>query len=434
MTVDSLLRENELMEMERKQLADGVEVRISGRLDAHWSDQLDRELTEVVRGGARLIHLDMAGIDYVSSAGIRILLKYWKELKAINGAFSVVSPSANVQSVIRMSGMQGLFEKKGDVPAQPTPRESAPEVLRKGGGRFTLFHPRPGARLSLSLIGRPAPLARAGYTADDVTALALSRDTLALGLGAFGADFEEARSRFGEFLAAGGAAICMPTDNSGRPDDQVAMGAFIPTLQALYALLCQGAFARFFHFSSDNPDGAPLGLSQLVETAFSLCDAQAVGMVLIAETDGLVGATLRQPPVGQGDASPFSFPDVRDWLSLTTERAHPRTLAIVAGVAATGDDPRLMPFVRSLGGAMGLSGHIHAAALSYRALPGGLLDLPKTLSDILETQSLRGVLHLLNDSRKISGIGESLFIRGVVWAGPLDFPPAMQTPAAGGVR
>lgn len=422
------------MEIEQKQLAEGIEVRISGRLDAHWSDQLDRDLAEVVRGGARRIHLDMAEINYISSAGLRVLLKYWKELKTINGAFHVVSPSANVRNILRMAGMRDLIEEKPDVPTRAGSGEAAPETLRTGGGRFTLYHPHPGARLSLSMIGRPDRLAGAGFGTDDVTGLTLPRDTMAVGLGAFGADFGEARSRFGEFLAAGGAAICLPTDGTGKPDDQVAVGEFIPTLQALYALMCKGAFARFFHFESDDPGSSPLTLSQLVETAFSLCDARAMGLVFIAETDGLVGAALRRPPVGPAEASPFTFPYVRDWLSLTTERAHPRTLAIVAGVAAAADDPRLAAFVRPLGGGMGLLGHIHAAALSYRALPGGILDLPKTVADILETQSLQGVLHLVNDSRDISGLGESLFTRGVAWAGPLDFPPAAQTQAPGGVQ
>lgn len=421
------------MDIERKQLADGIEVKISGRLDAHWSDQLERELAEVVRGGARRIRLDMAEVIYVSSAGIRILLKYWKELKAINGTFRVVTPSASVRNILRMAGMLGLLQEKEDLQAQHDPKEPEPEAVRMGEGRFTLFHPHPGARLFLSLLGRPDRLAGAGFTASDVTQLTLPGDTMALGLGAFGADFGEARSRFGEFLAAGGAAICLPTDGSGRPDDQVAVGDFVPTVQALYALICKGAFARFFHFEPDDPGNAALALSHLVETAFSLCDAPVMGFVLIGETDGLVGATLRRPPVERGDVSPFAFPDVRDWLALTTEPAHSRTLAIVAGVAvAVGGDSRLAPFVRPLGGGMGLSGHVHAAALSYRALPGGLLELPKTVADILGTQDLRGVLHLVNDSRHISGIGESLFIRGAAWAGPLDFPPATQPPAAGG--
>jgi anti-anti-sigma factor len=422
------------MEIERKQLADEVGVRITGRLDAHWSGQLDRELTEVVRGGARLIHLDMVGIDYISSAGIRILMKYWKQLQAINGAFRIVSPSVNVKNILRVSGMLGLFEEKKPAPGEPVVRDQAPAEMREGGGRFTVFHPFPDARLSLRLTGRPERLAEAGFMADDVTELALPGSATAVGLGAFGADFTECRSRFGEFLALGGAVVCLPTDASGTPDDQVAVGEFIPVVQALYAAVCEGSFAHFFHFGPDEPGGAPLPLSQLIGAAFSLCGAPLMGMVLIAESDGLVGARLRRPPVEQDSTSPFAFPGVRDWISLTTERAYPRTLTLVAGIAAKGDDPRLAPYLRPLGGGTDLLGHFHAAALSYRALPGGLLNLPKTVADLLESQSLQGVLHLLNDDRDISGIGESLFIRGAAWAGPLDFPQTPQPFAAGGAQ
>ncbi len=423
------------MEIERVQQADGgVEVRISGRLDAHWGDQLEAELAEVVRGGARRIDLDMRQIDYLSSPGIRILMKYWKQLKAINGAFRIVSPSATVRSILKMSGMMALFGEEQARPARPDLPEGAPEMLTEGGGRFRVFHPAPDARLTLRLVGRPERLAEARFTAEDVTRLTLPGDAIALGIGAFGADFTEARFRFGEFMALGGAVITLPTDGPATPDYLVSVEAFVPTLQALYAAVGTGAFAHFFHFEPDAPGGAPLPLSQLVRTAFSLCGATAMGLVLIAETDGLVGARLRRPPVAGDPASPFAFPEVRDWLSLTTERGYPRTLALVAGIAATGDDPRLAPYLRPLGGGAGLSGHFHGAALSYRALPGGLLEMARTVTDLLETQSLQGMLHLLNDSREISGIGESLFIRGAAWAGPLEFPAERRPSTPGGAQ
>jgi anti-anti-sigma factor len=416
------------MEIERKQQTDGVEVRISGRLDAHWSDQLDRELAEVVRGGARRIDLDMEAIDYLSSAGIRVLMKSWKELKAIKGTFRIVSPSANVRNVLKMSGMLALFEQRQETPIKPGHKPPMSEALLEGGGRLTIYHPAPEARLRLRLVGRPERLAGASFTAADVTELTLPRDTMAVGLGAFGADFAESRSRFGEFLALGGVAVALPTDASGTPDDQVALEAFVPKVQALYAVLARGEFAHFFHFEPDGPDGQPLPLSRLVESALPLCGAAAVGFVLIAESDGLVGAQLRRPPVEADVASPFAFPGVRDWFALTTERAYQRTLVLVAGIALKGDNPQLAPYLRPLGGGTGISGHFHAAALSYRALPGGLLDLPKTAADLMESQSLLGVLHLLNDTRDISGIGESLFIRGAVWTGPLDLQPQPLTP------
>ena len=65
-----------------------------------------------------------------------------------------------------------------------------------------------------------------------------------------------------------------------------------------------------------------------------------------------------------------------------------------------------------------VSGHFHAAALSYRALPDGLLELAPTVTGLIKTQNLQGLFHLLHDTRPITGIGESSFLRGALWFGP----------------
>ncbi|MHB8771363.1 MAG: STAS domain-containing protein [Syntrophales bacterium] len=424
------------MEIERKHTTDKVTLGISGRLDAHWAEQLDRELAEVVREGTRLIRLDMGAIDYVSSAGIRILLKYWKELKAINGSFRIASPSHNVRKILNMAGMLEMLEEPGGSPAAPAAAPgSEPSTVRERGCRFARFTPSPGARLALRIVGSPELLPEARFTARDVTGLSLPPDTVALGVGAFGTDFADCRSRFGEFLAAGGAAVCLPTDGTGTPDYQVAVGTFVPALQALTALVFRGSFAHFFRFEPDGAGGPSLPLSQLVDASHALSGAPQSGFVLIAEADGLVGAHLRRSPVGQEATAAFAYPGVREWLTFTAELTYPRTLVLAAGIAASDTDSRLAPHLRPLGGGTGLAGHIHAAALSFRALPGGLLDLPKTAADLLETQHLLGVLHLLNDDRPISGIGESRFRRGTVWAGPLENADAPgSSPARGGSR
>src|SRR5574340_1090508 len=188
------------MEIERNSETEGTAVRIAGRLDARAADHLDRELAEVVRGGARLIRLDMAAVDYISSLGIRILLKYWKELRGIDGVFRVVSPSAAVQDILTMAGLLALMEEDEAAVHAEGAREGTTE-RQEEGGHFTIYHPAPDARLALRLIGRPARLAEAGFTAADCTEVALSRDAIAVGLGAFGKDFAECQGRFGEFLA-----------------------------------------------------------------------------------------------------------------------------------------------------------------------------------------------------------------------------------------
>jgi hypothetical protein len=57
----------------------------------------------------------------------------------------------------------------------------------------------------------------------------------------------------------------------------------------------------------------------------------------------------------------------------------------------------------------------------YRPVSKGLIDLAATLGTFIESQLLRGVLHLLNDEREGIGAGESHLRRGAIWCAPVSF-------------
>jgi hypothetical protein len=65
------------------------------------------------------------------------------------------------------------------------------------------------------------------------------------------------------------------------------------------------------------------------------------------------------------------------------------------------------------------AGHFHAAAFRFRPIRKGLIDLGATVTGLFEPEQLLGVLHLLHDDRAIAGCGESEFVRGACWIGPL---------------
>jgi hypothetical protein len=139
---------------------------------------------------------------------------------------------------------------------------------------------------------------------------------------------------------------------------------------------------------------------------------------MIAESAGLMGAALRRSPAG-GSGPLFHHPQIREWLSFTPERAYARSLVLVAGVVAAAEHAALAPLLRPLGGPASLAGHFHAAAFSYRPLQKGPIELQPTVAAIFEAETLQGVLHLLNDDRPITGGGESEFVRGACWLGPI---------------
>ena len=140
---------------------------------------------------------------------------------------------------------------------------------------------------------------------------------------------------------------------------------------------------------------------------------------MVVESAGLVGAALRRSPAASAGVNevPFQYPEVRSWLSFSTERLYSRSLALISGVAVASECPPLTPFLRRLGGEVLPLGHFHAAAFSYRPLKKGDIDLRSTVTTLFETETLQGVLHLLTDDREAAGAQQSEFVRGACWIG-----------------
>ena len=84
---------------------DGVVV-ISGRLDAAQSPAAQAFL-EHVEG---VVTLDCHGLEYISSAGLGVLLKTQKRLTASAGKLRLVGVSHHLQDIFRYSGFDQIFE------------------------------------------------------------------------------------------------------------------------------------------------------------------------------------------------------------------------------------------------------------------------------------------------------------------------------------
>lgn len=436
------------MEITEQRSGDILTLHVNGRLDSYWAEPLARRLEEVIREGAHRLHLDLSEVVYLSSAGIRILIKFHRQLRNIQGSFTVIQPSPQVKSVLELAGLQMLFGEEPAVaqsePASPppttvatpatittpassptpAPRPATPAAptattLEQENATFEVFTHTLGATLTCQTIGQPELLVGSRFTPSDSRSVPFPEQTFAVGLGAFGGNFSECKDRFGEFLAVAGAAAYLPTDGSNVPDYLLTTGTFVPSVEVLYALACRGQFAHLARFENKK-ETRPVTLLDLLTTSFDIARTETIGVVIVAESAGLMGAALRRSPaLGPSTDAPFTHPRIRQWLSFTAERAYSRSLTLVAGVATRNATPALAPFVRPLGKGTDLAGHFHAAAFSYRPLQKGALDPKTTITTMFEAETLQGVLHLFNDDREAIGAGQSEFVRGACWIGPV---------------
>jgi anti-sigma B factor antagonist/stage II sporulation protein AA (anti-sigma F factor antagonist) len=85
-------------------------VRIKGRLDALSSPLTEKKICDFIENGQSKVLLDMGGVTYLSSAGMRMLLSTMRKLRTFSGRLVVCSTTPNVLDVLKISGFDHVLE------------------------------------------------------------------------------------------------------------------------------------------------------------------------------------------------------------------------------------------------------------------------------------------------------------------------------------
>jgi anti-anti-sigma factor len=396
---------------------ESLELRLTGRLDATWADHLSDTIEHAVKAGSHRIILNMAGVRYISSLGVGVLVRQLQLLQSVNGSLTITEPSTPCRTVLTLCGLADFFRMDGNHTGATTLAAGA-RTLNLLGATYQVY-PQPAERpLSCTLVGNPQQLRSSGFSANDCHSLSFANGTFGLGLGAFGEGFADCGSRFGEFLAAAGCAIALPTgDTNALPDYVIEQGEFVPQLESLYAISGAGDFPMMVRFDSATDGPGHIALSDFVDSLMNITDSDLIAFVALAEAAGVVGASLQRSPI----AKPISLqlPEIRDWLLFTSERKKERSLALLVGVAGRKVPPGVTEFLRPIKSSSPLTAHIHSALFPYRPVQRGELPFAKTISGVFANSTPSTVLHLMADTRPIEGVGETELLRGACWAGPL---------------
>src|SRR5215475_3065450 len=117
------------MQITKVQRGEVVEVRINERLDGYWAEHLSTALADVVREGGHQIRVNLSEVSFLSSAGIRVLVQFFKQLRAIDGSLAVCQPSQHVSEVLKLAGLHTLLISTDD--AAPAVVSTVPSVVRR---------------------------------------------------------------------------------------------------------------------------------------------------------------------------------------------------------------------------------------------------------------------------------------------------------------
>ena len=95
------------MNIIKKENGDALEIALQGRLDTMTAPQLEQELKSCL-SGVKELTLDLEGLEYISSAGLRVLLSAQKQMNR-QGSMKLVHVNEIVKEIFEVTGFLDIL-------------------------------------------------------------------------------------------------------------------------------------------------------------------------------------------------------------------------------------------------------------------------------------------------------------------------------------
>lgn len=390
---------------------------IAGRVDSMTSPDVQHQIDELILAGKRLLVVNLEQTNFISSAGLRVLLSAQKQLKKVGGEMILYKIARPVMPVFATSGFDKIFkiistEQEFNAAASADVHPSEITTSTDDGATFR-YREAQAAPGSFSIIGSQEKLSSASYGPQDVVTVAQVKLPFGTGLATVGEQYEEYKHLFGEALFINKHFYFYPAVKRPVVDFMLHSGTDAGTrCRFLHGFEFNGGYRYIAAFETT---GAFITLDGLVQWAQSLpSSAPLLGIVLLAESKGVLGMNLKhvplqenRPPEGKDifDAAQFA-----SWINFPVDPADVNHIVAAAGIACR-DKSACSSDVRKLF-PRDASAHMHAGIFEKGPISKNIDDFEKELSRVLTELDIAKVQHLLGRSRFSNGMLGIIELKG----------------------
>ena len=99
------------MRIEKEVKDEILNVMVEGRLDTNTAPELENSVTDDIIG-IKELNINLKNLDYISSAGLRVILKFHKQMTSVGGILTIYSPKDEVLDVFDMTGFSTFLNIK----------------------------------------------------------------------------------------------------------------------------------------------------------------------------------------------------------------------------------------------------------------------------------------------------------------------------------
>ena len=100
---------NDYFEITEEETAEGVKFILKGRVNSGSAGELQDKLQKALNNGKTNIVLNMLFVEFLNSAGIRVILKTYQDANRAGGKLEIEKPSQNVRNVLGMTALDEML-------------------------------------------------------------------------------------------------------------------------------------------------------------------------------------------------------------------------------------------------------------------------------------------------------------------------------------
>ncbi len=387
-------------------------IRMSGRLDAHGSMQAE-PLLQPIPASATVV-LDLSGVDYLSSGGLRIFVALYKKLGTQGGRLTMAALQPYCREVLRVSGMEQLFSMSDTLEEAMAGLGEAAEICTRPCGKFA-FHKGTSEPGGVEVLGRIDDVLNANMTPDRIRAKRFSAKEYSFGLGALGPDVESVMPYLGEMATMGGTMVWLPTDGNDTPDFLVPRhDSDEVVIRTGFNVSIKGRFNEYVEFEANEREGATV--TEIYRALFDLARERrpdyrgALALAMRAEVGRAFGCGVIKSPIpanAPSNGRPLTDPaNYRDWFEVDEKPRHRDVTGLICGIGVdleadlTGFNQEYLNavFYINPGNTGGPRENLYNQGVFFRPFPLGErpLSLEREIQSVVEEGEFVDMRHLFD--------------------------------------
>ncbi len=197
-------------------------ITLSGRLDGYGATLLESQIASIEATTPHWI-LDCTDVHFLSSAGIRILLKTEKSLRNKRGSLLIAGMKEEIVNILALTGLINQFtlvvsaDEAISNAKQYLASEEKKEVLRCGEREYTLHELHPKQCL-IDIWNKKGCAYKEAIQQENLIPTNLAEFGLGFGIGGFGISASQAEESIGLLIGAGKFSGLSPADGHNHPD------------------------------------------------------------------------------------------------------------------------------------------------------------------------------------------------------------------------